>query len=104
MKYILLSILALLHLVAAGVNFKIGHKGPWVMIAGALLVITGVILGLKEDSIQWWFILIGILLMIDSAIYNGYKQGKIDWGHHGIRILLFLLALLPLWQSTRSIH
>lgn len=99
MKYIFLILLAFIHLSAAVLNIKTGHIGSWVMIIGSFLILLGIYLGFTTDEIKWWHIIIGIILIIDSAIYNGSMQGQIHWTHHGIRLLIFVLALIPLIKS-----
>lgn len=96
MKYALLIILALFHLIPAFLNIRIGHIGPVIMIIGSLIVLYGIYLNFNEEKINWWYILVGIVLILDSGIYNGFKQRQIHWLHHSIRLILFGVSLLPL--------
>ncbi|WZU02062.1 hypothetical protein MGH68_03015 [Erysipelothrix sp. D19-032] len=70
---------------------------------GSLLILGGIYQGIHRETTQWWLVLSGLVLIIDSAIYNGYKQGQINWPHHAIRVILCGLAILPL-RSTNKIR
>ncbi len=96
MNYLPLMILVLFHLIAAVLSIKIGHIGPVIMIIGTLIILYGIYLGLNENRVKWWYILVGIALILDSAVYNGFKQGQINWIHHVVRLILFGGSLLPL--------
>ncbi|QIK85375.1 hypothetical protein G7061_01520 [Erysipelothrix sp. HDW6B] len=98
MKYIPILIIAVLHGISAITNVRLNHIGPWTMLLGSILIILGSIQGIRNNTTEWWLLLGGLVLIIDSAIYNGYKQGHIHWVHHGIRMMLCVVAVLPLFH------
>lgn len=99
MNYAPLLIIATLHGLTAVVNLRLKHIGPWTMLLGSLLILGGIYQGIHRETTQWWLVLSGLVLIIDSAIYNGYKQGQINWPHHAIRVIMCGLAILPLLIS-----
>lgn len=94
MKWIPIIILAVLHLTVGILNIKIGHIGPIVMAVGSLILLYGIYRSVKLNNFSTVLLIIGIILIIDSAIYNGFKLGNINWSHHIIRIILFTISFL----------
>jgi len=96
-----LTILAVMHLIAAFSHIHVGHIGPYIMAGGSLLILYGSYISIQSSSIKLLPIIIGSILIIDSAIYNGYMQGSIHWRHHIIRAMLFVTPIVILYMKRK---
>ena len=94
MNWILILLLAFLHLVAAISGIKEYKSSAIVMLTGSLLIIINVILCFVHIYNNLFFIYLGSMLIICSAIYNGKRTSIPHLSHHIVRISLFIIASL----------
>lgn len=97
---IILCIIAIicagLQLVAAMTQLKSSKNKEThiLMIAGAVVVLAGVVLCLLNSPIDYLFALVGFGLIAYAAIQNGRNAQKVHIRHHVVRIAIFLVLVI----------
>lgn len=64
------------------------------MIAGAIIVLAGVVFCLLNSTIDCLFALVGFGLIAYAAIQNGRNAKNVHIRHHVVRIAIFLVLVI----------
>lgn len=93
---IIAVICAGLQLAAAMTQLKSNEnkKNHILMIAGAIIVLAGVVFCLLNSTIDCLFALVGFGLIAYAAIQNGRNAKKVHIRHHVVRIAIFLVLVI----------
>jgi|GEM_PF-7121924 len=93
MNWLIITILAVLHLIAAISGIKEYKQSAFVMLVGSISIIINIIVCITNSYSNYLLIYLGSILIIGSAIYNGQKNHTPHLLHHIVRISCFIVAI-----------